>query len=91
MRDVSVTGVPDELRGQSIKAWIELMPGHPGGAELSEAIVAHVKENFSRFAYPRFIEYVSALPKSATGKVQRAQLRELPHVVASPRLEGQQS
>ncbi len=53
--------------------------------------MAHVKENFSRFAYPRFIEYVSALPKSATGKVQRAQLRELPHVVASPRIEGQQS
>ena len=91
VRDVSVTGVPDELRGQSIKAWIELMPGHAGGADLSETIVAHVKENFSRFAYPRFIEYVSALPKSATGKVQRAQLRELPHVVASPRLEGQQS
>lgn len=69
------------------------MPGHTGGgADLSETIVAHVKENFSRFAYPRFIEYVSALPKSATGKVQRAQLRELPHVVASPpRIEGQQS
>ncbi|MFJ4210471.1 acyl-CoA synthetase [Paenarthrobacter sp. NPDC089675] len=87
VKDVSVTGVPDELRGQSIKAWIELMPGTAGGADLSKQIVAHVKENFSRFAYPRFIEYVSALPKSATGKVQRAQLRELPH---TPR-EGQSS
>jgi acetyl-CoA synthetase len=79
VRDVSVTGVPDELRGQSIKAWVELMPGHVGDAELSESIAAHVKKNFSRFAYPRFIEYVTELPKSATGKVQRAQLRALPH------------
>jgi acetyl-CoA synthetase len=88
---VSVTGVPDELRGQSIKAWVELMPGHSGGADLSEKIVAHVKANFSRFAYPRFIEYVAELPKSATGKVQRAQLRERPHTAPSPRHEGQPS
>ena len=79
IRDVSVTGVPDELRGQSIKAWVELMPGHTGDAELSESIVAHVKKNFSRFAYPRFIEYVTELPTSATGKVQRSQLRARPH------------
>jgi acyl-coenzyme A synthetase/AMP-(fatty) acid ligase len=74
VKDVSVTGVPDGLRGQSIKAWVELAPGYGAGAGLSEEIVAHVKENFSRFAYPRFIEYVDELPKSATGKVQRAQL-----------------
>jgi acetyl-CoA synthetase len=67
------------------------MPGHSGGAQLTETIVAHVKEHFSRFAYPRFIEYVAELPKSATGKVQRAQLRELPHTTPSPRLEGQPS
>ena len=91
VRDVSVTGVPDELRGQSIKAWIELMPGQRGGADLSKTIVAHVKENFSRFAYPRYIEYVAELPKSATGKVQRAQLRERPHPTPSPRPEGQPS
>jgi acetyl-CoA synthetase len=91
VRDVSVTGVPDELRGQSIKAWIELMPGQRGGADLSETIVAHVKENFSRFAYPRYIEYVAELPKSATGKVQRAQLRERQHTTPSPRPEGQPS
>ena len=77
IKDVSVTGLPDELRGQSIKAWVELAPGHTGDAELSEAIVSHVKQKFSRFAYPRFIEYVAELPRSATGKVQRAQLRAL--------------
>lgn len=91
VRDVSVTGVPDELRGQSIKAWVELMPGHRGDAELSESIVSHVKANFSRFAYPRSIEYVTALPKSATGKVQRAQLRALPHSSPSDPHEGQAS
>ncbi|MDQ0822984.1 acetyl-CoA synthetase [Arthrobacter sp. V4I6] len=88
VKDVSVTGVPDELRGQSIKAWVELMPGHSGDAQLNKSIVAHVKENFSRFAYPRYIEYVTALPKSATGKVQRAELRALPDPAPSDRNEG---
>ncbi|NYD77394.1 acyl-CoA synthetase [Arthrobacter cupressi] len=92
VRDVSVTGVPDELRGQSVKAWIELASGHSSGPELDRQIVDHVKEHFSRFAYPRFIEYLPELPKSATGKVQRAQLRALPHPVpSSPQREGQNS
>lgn len=86
VRDVSVTGVPDELRGQSIKAWVEVTPGTAADKELSQSIVAHVKANFSRFAYPRFIEYLNELPKSATGKVQRAELRAL-----TRRHEGQAS
>ena len=77
VKDVSVTGLPDELRGQAIKAWVELTPGHTGDAQLSDDIVEHVKKNFSRFAYPRFIEFVAELPRSATGKVQRSQLRTL--------------
>ena len=92
VRDVSVTGVPDPVRGQSIKAWIELAPGHDGGRELEDRIITHVKEHFSRFAYPRFIEYLPELPKSATGKVQRAQLRALAaDSTTSPRSEGRAS
>lgn len=75
VRDVTVTGVPDPVRGQSIKAWIELEAGAVASAELDAEIVAHVRSDYSRFAYPRLIEYVDELPRSATGKVQRATLR----------------
>lgn len=73
--DVSVTGIPDPVRGQAVKAWVELAPGAVAGPDLDAAIVDHVKQHYSRFAYPRFIEIVDELPRSATGKVQRAKLR----------------
>lgn len=79
VKDVSVTGVPDPVRGQSIKAWIELEHEYTGTPELAQTVVAHVKKVYSRFAYPRDIVFVEKLPRSTTGKVQRAQLRAMPH------------
>ncbi|MFE2378786.1 acyl-CoA synthetase [Streptomyces sp. NPDC059398] len=75
--DAGVAGVPDPVRGQAVKAWIELADGHAASPGLAREITEHVRDSYSRFAYPRRIEFVDRLPRSATGKVQRARLRDL--------------
>jgi len=74
--EAGVVGVPDPVRGQAVKAWLRLAPGYQPGAALAEQIRDYVKVNHSRFAYPQHIEFVAELPKSATGKIRRAELRD---------------
>ncbi|WP_174547636.1 acyl-CoA synthetase [Nocardiopsis dassonvillei] len=73
--DAGVVGLPDPLRGQVVKAWIELADGYEPSEELADRIRAFTREHYSRFAYPRLIAFEESLPRSATGKVQRAELR----------------
>jgi acetyl-CoA synthetase len=73
--DAGVVGVPDAVRGQAVKAWIELNPGYEPGPHLAEEITGFARTSYSRFAYPRLVEFVDELPRSATGKIQRAALR----------------
>ncbi|MGW8527991.1 acyl-CoA synthetase [Nocardiopsis sp. NPDC055824] len=73
--DAGVVGLPDPLRGQVVKAWIELADGYRPGDDLADEIRAFAREHHSRFAYPRLIAFAERLPRSATGKVQRAELR----------------
>ncbi|AEN13441.1 MULTISPECIES: AMP-binding protein [unclassified Streptomyces] len=73
--DAGVVGVPDAVRGQAVKAWIELSPGYEADGSLAEDITRFARAAHSRFAYPRLIEFVDELPRSATGKIQRAALR----------------
>jgi acetyl-CoA synthetase len=73
--DAGVVGVPDAVRGQAVKAWIELNPGYEPGPLLAEEITGFTRTDYSRFAYPRLVEFVDELPRSATGKIQRAALR----------------
>jgi acetyl-CoA synthetase len=73
--DAGVVGVPDPVRGQAVKAWIELNPGHEPGRALVDEITEFARTAYSRFAYPRSVEFVDRLPRSATGKIQRAALR----------------
>ena len=74
--EVAVTGVPDELRGFLVKATIVLQKGYTGSEELTKELQTYVKENTAPYKYPRIIDYVDALPKTFSGKIQRNVIRE---------------
>ncbi|MCP9951950.1 acetyl-CoA synthetase [Actinomadura madurae] len=68
-------GDPDPDRGQIVHAFIVLADGHRPSPRLTASIQEHVQTAHSRFAYPRRVDYVDALPRSTTHKIQRAALR----------------
>jgi 2-aminobenzoate-CoA ligase len=74
--ECGVIGVPDEERGQIVKAFVVLAQGHSAGPELVKALQDHVKATIAPYKYPRRVEFIDALPKTQTGKVQRFRLRE---------------
>ncbi len=74
--ECGVIGVPDEERGQIVKAFVVLALGHSAGPELVKALQDHVKATIAPYKYPRRVEFIDALPKTQTGKVQRFRLRE---------------
>ena len=74
--EAAVVGTPDEMRGQLVKAFVVLRPGFTGSDALSGELVMAVKSTVGRHQYPRLIEYVAALPKTETGKIQRFALRQ---------------
>ena len=76
VQECGVVGVPDEARGHLIKAFIVLRPGHAPGDALAKALQEHVKAQIAPYKYPRAIEFVTALPRTETGKLQRFRLRE---------------
>jgi 2-aminobenzoate-CoA ligase len=76
VQECAAIGVPCEERGQRVKAFVVPSPDHLPGASLAEQLKAHVKATIAPFKYPREIEFVSALPRTATGKLQRFALRE---------------
>ena len=74
--NAAVVPSPDETRGNVIKAFIVLAPGHAASADLVDVIQQHVRRHLAPYEYPREIEFVEALPMTTTGKVQRKVLRE---------------
>lgn len=70
-----VIGVPDQRRGQSIKAFVRLADGIAPDADTADRIKQHVRTNHSAFGYPRAVEFVDELPSSQSGKLVRAPLR----------------
>jgi acetyl-CoA synthetase len=72
--EARVVGVPHDVPGQRVKAYVTLKPGHAPGEQLAEAIRAHARQLIAPFKAPREIEFVAELPKTLTGKVLR-QLR----------------
>jgi 2-aminobenzoate-CoA ligase len=75
--ECGVIGKPDEARGMIVKAFCVLKPGHTADAEMVKTLQVHVKASIAPFKYPREIEFVAALPRTETGKLQRFKLRQL--------------
>ncbi|MFO1412496.1 MAG: AMP-binding protein [Burkholderiales bacterium] len=75
--ECGVVGAPDEGRGEIVKAYVVLKPGQEADAALTGALQQFVKQAIAPYKYPRAIEYVAALPRTETGKLQRFRLRQM--------------
>jgi 2-aminobenzoate-CoA ligase len=73
--ECGVVGVDDAQRGQVVKAFVVLKPGHAGNASMTLELQDFVKRTIAPYKYPRAIEYVASLPRSEVGKLQRFRLR----------------
>ncbi len=73
----AVVGKPDADRGQIVKAFVVLRPGHERGDALARELQEHVKRVTAPYKYPREVEFVDALPKTRSGKIRRVELRKL--------------
>ena len=75
--ECGVVGVPDEARGQLVKAYVVLTPEAVGDDAKVKELQDFVKQQIAPYKYPRAVEFIDALPRSSTGKVQRYRLRNL--------------
>jgi acyl-coenzyme A synthetase/AMP-(fatty) acid ligase len=73
----AVVGKPDQDRGQIVKAFVVLRPGHEDTGSLAAELKQHVKRVTAPYKYPREIEFVESLPKTTSGKIRRVELRKL--------------
>jgi long-chain acyl-CoA synthetase len=73
VREAAVVGMPDEYRGETVKAFVSLRAGQNVDAD---TLIAFCKERMAAYKYPREIEFVEELPKTASGKVLRRELRD---------------
>jgi acetyl-CoA synthetase len=74
--EAAVIGVPDQLRGEVLEAFIALRDGVQGTDELASELQQLVKTRYAAHAYPRKVHFVDHLPRTPSGKVQRFQLRD---------------
>lgn len=72
VREAAVVGVPDEYRGESVKAFVSL---RPGTSATEDELIAFTKERMAAYKYPRRIEFLDEIPKTVTGKLLRRELR----------------
>ncbi len=72
VREAAVVGVPDDYRGETVKAYVSVKPG--ASVEVDE-IVAHCRARMSAYKVPRQVELIDELPKTVTGKILRRELR----------------
>ena len=74
--EVAITGVPDPIRGQVVKATIVITKGYAPSEELKKELQDHVKKVTAPYKYPRIIEFVEELPKTISGKIRRVEIRD---------------
>lgn len=73
--EAAVVASPHEIRGQIVKAFVVLAPGHSPSESLVDELQAHVREVTAPYKYPREIEFIDDLPKTISGKIRRTELR----------------
>jgi long-chain acyl-CoA synthetase len=73
VREAAVVGVPDAYRGETVKAYVSLRPGR---SVAPEELIAFCKQRMAAYKYPRLVEVLDELPKTATGKLLRRELRQ---------------
>ena len=74
--ECAITGVPDEIRGQLVKATVVLTSAYHPSEELKKELQEYVKKNTAPYKYPRIIEFVEDIPKTISGKIRRVEIRE---------------
>ncbi len=74
--EAAVVGIPDESRGTLVKAFVVLAQGVEVADDSARSLQDFVKQQIAPYKYPRVIEFVDALPRTSTGKLQRFRLRE---------------
>jgi long-chain acyl-CoA synthetase len=75
VREVAVVGVADEYRGETVKAFVSLK----AGAQVEpDELIAYARERLASYKYPRLVELIEELPKTASGKILRRELRSRP-------------
>ena len=72
VREAAVVGVPDDYRGETVKAVVSLKPDT---SATSEEIMEFCKSRLAAYKYPRIVEFVDEIPKNASGKILRRELR----------------
>ena len=73
--ECAVTGAPDPVRGQVIKATIVLAKGYEESEELKKELQTYVKKQTAPYKYPRIVQFVKELPKTISGKIKRNEIQ----------------
>jgi acyl-coenzyme A synthetase/AMP-(fatty) acid ligase len=74
--EAAVVASPDQIRGEIVKAFVILAPGHQPSEQLMQDLQEHVKRVTAPYKYPREIEFTTELPKTISGKIRRVELRQ---------------
>ena len=74
--ECAVTAVPDPIRGQVVKATVDLFGDNQPSEALKKELQDNVKRTTAPYKYPRVVEFVKELPKTSSGKIRRVQIRQ---------------
>ena len=75
MAEAAAIGVPDALKGEAIKAFVQVRAGHVPSDALAAALIDHVRRELGPIATPSSLEFVASLPKTRSGKILRRFLK----------------